>query len=250
MKLTKNLFTAALMTAVTTVIFGLVYPLAVTGLAQFIFPEQADGSLIRREDGAVVGSRLLNSDGSLQRWTGGSEPTIWRLACHYLFLDRLLPARLRPRPLFLDRDAAEDVDVDWVSGACLAVRRDALDGRLFDPAFFMYGEDMERWARMRRRGGRVVYTPSATVVHHHGQSMRRQTGPILLTAFKGPRAYFVMRHGRRTLWLYDLLTAAGFLLRWVMYSVRAAVPGGARFGPRAASSRAYLSRALQVMVGR
>lgn len=59
MRVTKNLFTAALMTAVTTIIFGLVYPLAVTGLAQVIFPEQANGSLIRREDGTVVGSRLI-----------------------------------------------------------------------------------------------------------------------------------------------------------------------------------------------
>jgi K+-transporting ATPase c subunit len=39
MRVTKNLLTAALMTFVTTVIFGLVYPLAVTGLAQVIFPD-------------------------------------------------------------------------------------------------------------------------------------------------------------------------------------------------------------------
>lgn len=59
MRVTKNLVTAALMTVVTTVIFGLVYPLAVTGLAQVIFPGKADGQLIRREDGTVVGSRLI-----------------------------------------------------------------------------------------------------------------------------------------------------------------------------------------------
>ena len=55
----KNLVTAVLMTIVTTVLFGLAYPLVVTGLAQVIFPENANGQLIRRADGAVIGSRLI-----------------------------------------------------------------------------------------------------------------------------------------------------------------------------------------------
>jgi len=55
----KNLTTAVLMTLVTTVLFGLVYPLVVTGLAQVIFPENANGQLIRSADGTVIGSRLI-----------------------------------------------------------------------------------------------------------------------------------------------------------------------------------------------
>jgi K+-transporting ATPase ATPase C chain len=55
----KNLITAILMTIVTTILLGLVYPLMVTGLAQVIFPDQANGSLIRRGDATVIGSRLL-----------------------------------------------------------------------------------------------------------------------------------------------------------------------------------------------
>ena len=55
----KNLITAVLMTVVTTILLGLVYPLVVTGLAQVIFPDQANGSLIKRVDGTVIGSRLL-----------------------------------------------------------------------------------------------------------------------------------------------------------------------------------------------
>jgi K+-transporting ATPase ATPase C chain len=55
----KNLVTAILMTIVTTLLLGLIYPLLVTGLAQVIFPEQANGSLIKSSDGAVLGSRLI-----------------------------------------------------------------------------------------------------------------------------------------------------------------------------------------------
>src|SRR5277367_117784 len=54
----QNLRIAILITIITTVIFGLIYPLAVTGLAQLLFPTQANGSLISR-NGQVVGSQLL-----------------------------------------------------------------------------------------------------------------------------------------------------------------------------------------------
>src|SRR5215510_6413534 len=55
----KNLITAVLFTIVTTIIFGLIYPLAVTGLAQIIFPDKANGQLIKRADGTIVGSRII-----------------------------------------------------------------------------------------------------------------------------------------------------------------------------------------------
>lgn len=55
----KNLITAILMTIVTTILLGLVYPLVVTGLAQVIFPDKANGQLIRGSDGTIVGSRLI-----------------------------------------------------------------------------------------------------------------------------------------------------------------------------------------------
>jgi len=55
----KNLLTAILMTIVTTILLGLIYPLLVTGLAQVAFPDQANGQLIRRTDGTIIGSRII-----------------------------------------------------------------------------------------------------------------------------------------------------------------------------------------------
>jgi potassium-transporting ATPase KdpC subunit len=54
----KNLIAAVLMTVATTVLLGFVYPLLITGIAQVIFPKQANGQLITR-DGVVIGSRLI-----------------------------------------------------------------------------------------------------------------------------------------------------------------------------------------------
>ena len=55
----KNLMTAVLMTIATTVLLGILYPLLVTGLAQLIFPTQANGQMIKGKDGVVIGSRLI-----------------------------------------------------------------------------------------------------------------------------------------------------------------------------------------------
>jgi potassium-transporting ATPase KdpC subunit len=54
----KNLHTAVLMTIATTILLGIIYPLVLTGIAQFLFPKQANGQLIQK-DGKVVGSAII-----------------------------------------------------------------------------------------------------------------------------------------------------------------------------------------------
>jgi len=58
MNIAKNLVTAVLMTIVTTLLLGIVYPLVVTGLAQALFPQKANGQLIER-GGKIIGSRII-----------------------------------------------------------------------------------------------------------------------------------------------------------------------------------------------
>src|SRR5271156_860359 len=55
----KNIVTAVLMMIATTVLLGILYPLLVTGIAQLVFPKQANGQLIQGKDGVVIGSQLI-----------------------------------------------------------------------------------------------------------------------------------------------------------------------------------------------
>ena len=201
----------------------------------------------RRVDVAVAGCRLLNGDRTLQRWTGGAYPRLLNLVNHYFFLDRLLPSAMRPMPLYLDRDVGQDMDVDWVSGACMILRGDRLNGRLFNPDYFMYGEDMELCHRLKIEGGRVVYTPVASIVHFQGESMKQQEGDVLLSSLKGPRQFYRQMRGGRGLWLYDLVTVGGFGLRWLLYAAGGLLRGGdARLQAKARSSQALMQRAWRV----
>ena len=64
--------------------------------------------------------------------------------------------------------------VDWVTGACLLVRKDAaLQAGLFDERYFMYEEDVDFCAALRAAGGHILFTPAAQVVHLRGRSLAR-----------------------------------------------------------------------------
>ncbi len=212
-----------------------------------------DGMLAHIDARPRVGAlacRLLNTDGSFQRWTAGAFPSARRAAVHAFCLDRLLPAALRPRSMYLSEDLPHDAEMDWVSGACMMLRREAVGDRIFDEAYFMYGEDTDLCHRLGQGGWVVLYSPCATVVHHAGRSMSKQSGEILLTSFKGPRQFYRSRNGPWTVWAYDLMIASGFLVRTMAY---AALAAGWRTGDgwsRAARSWSYARRAMLVMIGR
>jgi GT2 family glycosyltransferase len=209
-------------------------------------------ALVRHMDetpaAAVMGCRLLNADGSMQRWTGGAYPRLANLVSHYFFLDRLLPPRWRPMPLYLDRDVQHDIEVDWVSGAVMMLRADRLGGQLFNPHYFMYGEDMELCHRLKQAGGRVVYTPVASIVHYQGESMKQQDADVMLSSLKGPRQFYSHMRGDRGVWLYDLVTVAGFGLRAVLYRLASWLRGGdARLSAKSRASSDLMGRAWRIL---
>jgi N-acetylglucosaminyl-diphospho-decaprenol L-rhamnosyltransferase len=81
----------------------------------------------------------------------------------------------------LDADPARARDVDWVSGAAIWLRRDALDAvGGWDERYFMYVEDLDLCWRLQRAGWRVAYEPGGSVVHVQGASTSRRPYRMLL----------------------------------------------------------------------
>jgi N-acetylglucosaminyl-diphospho-decaprenol L-rhamnosyltransferase len=131
-------------------------------------------------DAAYVGPVLRNPDGSLQRSVRGF-PTLWRLATEYLFLRKLAP-RTRALNAFYAGGFEHDRirDAEFLMGACMLVRRTAVDevGPL-DERFFLFSEETDWCYRFRRAGWRVVFYPGAEAVHvggagHGGRMFREQ----------------------------------------------------------------------------
>lgn len=188
----------------------------------------------------ILGARLLNSDGSFQRASGGALPTLYNVAWHYLFLNQILPNRWSPQPTFMRNDPNDTLDVGWVSGAAMMIRREAIGNTIFDDRFFLYGEDLELCDRVQLSGWRVLYSSEATVVHHLRQSTARHSSvEILASPIKGNRAYFQIRHGRLRTWLYDLILTIGYLVRWLCFRLFSVLKQDAGFGGMAIVSRRY-----------
>src|ERR1700733_9673906 len=106
---------------------------------------------------AVVGPRLRNPDGSLQR-SVRADPTLWRLATEYLFLRKLAP-RSRALNAFYGAgfDYTQSGEVESLYGAALLVRAEAVDEvGLFDERFFMFSEETDWLHRFRAAGWKVL----------------------------------------------------------------------------------------------
>lgn len=143
-------------------------------------------------EAAVVGPKLLNIDGTLQRSVRG-EPTLWRLATEYLFIRKLAPRSKLLNPLYRgDFDHDRVAEVDWLFGPALLVRREAADAvGLFDEDFFMFSEEVDWMTRFRRAGWTVFFFPGAEVVHIGGAS---HGGRMYVENLRGHLRFFAKHH--------------------------------------------------------
>jgi N-acetylglucosaminyl-diphospho-decaprenol L-rhamnosyltransferase len=121
----------------------------------------------------IVGPCLVNTDGTLYP-SARAFPSMADALGHGV-LGLLWPGNpFSRRYQLLDWDHAGARRVDWVSGACFLVRREAWDAvGGFDPSYFMYLEDVDLCWRAGRAGWAVGYEPKAEIVHIQGVSADR-----------------------------------------------------------------------------
>ena len=169
-----------------------VEPGALDGLVRFLEDHPETG---------IAAPKLLNTDGTLQH-SCRRNYTLWTVLLRRTFLGRLFPnaAALR-RHLMLDYDHATVRAVDWVAGAAMVVRREALDDvGPMDERYFLYFEDVDWCTRMQARGWLVHYVPQFRMTHHWQRASK---------AF-GPAA---RRHLRAGLRFYDRWSGLLFVTR-------------------------------------
>jgi N-acetylglucosaminyl-diphospho-decaprenol L-rhamnosyltransferase len=144
-------------------------------------------------DVGVLGPQLLNPDGSVQS-SRRRFPTLAIAFFESTWLQPCAPRRVLERYYVLDRPDDEIQEVDWVKGAALMARAEAIrQVGLMDEDFFMYSEELDWCARFRKAGWRVVYLPPARIVHHEGKSSE-QVMPARHIHFQTSKIHYFRKH--------------------------------------------------------
>jgi GT2 family glycosyltransferase len=149
-------------------------------------------------EAAVVGPRLSNEDGTLQRSARGF-PTLWRLATEYFFLRKLAPSSRLLNAFYAGGfDHRDEREVDWLYGPALLVRREAADAvGLFDESFFLFSEETDWCYRFRKAGWDVLFYPGAEVVHVGGATTKQNWGPSFREQVRGHLRFLRKHRGAR-----------------------------------------------------
>src|SRR4051794_10412446 len=200
------------------------------------------GAMDARPDIGFASVRQLLPDGTLY-------PTIRRFPSPLRALGEALGAERLGRggAVLGERELAaapyeRETDADWLTGAFMLLRREALEGAgLLDERFFMSSEETDLCFRVKAAGWRVVHLPAMTIVHHAG---KRGTNPRMDAQYAFARRLFARKH------LPPASRAAYLAALGFRYGLRAVVPDRPGEGPAdGALRRESARRSLQTLAG-
>lgn len=144
-------------------------------------------------DIGLLGCMLLNSDGTLQQSFGYfnlgflSEVVQKFILNRYRKGNRLIGNYLR----WAHKNFRE---VDWIKGACIMARRQAIDAvGLMDENYFLYFEEIDLCNRVRKGGWKVCYTPEARMIHYEGKSTTINSDKAMIE-YRKSQLYFYKKH--------------------------------------------------------
>jgi hypothetical protein len=161
-------------------------------------------ALDERADAAAAGARLLRPNGSVQ-------PSAWRFPS---------PATAFVGALFLHRRftvqsrGERTRKVDWAQSAALLVRTEAArEVEWFDPAFFVYSDEVDFCRRLRDAGWRTLYVPSAEAIHHEQLSTGAVPERRIVELSRNRDRYMRKHHSAASAAAVRLLTAWAYAVR-------------------------------------
>ena len=149
-------------------------------------------------DVGLVGPQLLNSDGSVQS-SRRRFPTLLTGLFESTWLQSFAPRGVLRSYYVQDQPDDATQEVDWVTGACLLVRREVIHqvGAL-DEGFFMYSEELDWCRRIKLAGWKIVYLPEAKIIHYVGKSSDQVVAQRHIYFQTSKVRYFRKHHGALT----------------------------------------------------
>lgn len=188
--------------------------------------------LDKRPDAGAVGPQLLNFDDSIQ-------PSCRSFPCQRIYLwefsglSRLFPHHKlfsEWKMGYFDHKTLREVDQPM--GACLMIKRDALNSvGLLDRQFYMFYSEVDLCYRLRQNGWKIYFYPDATVYHHMGASVKKAKIKMILSTHKS--AYqFLKKHNigwKGTLYPIGFLIMMSAYLRIIVQTVKYGISRNGRF---------------------
>jgi len=186
--------------------------------------DQLIGFLENHPHACAVAPQLLNSDGTIQR-SCREFPTFTGMLYELLGFSRLFPnIEVFRTYKMLDWNHDDERQVDQPEGACLLIRKEALDeiGTL-DEGYFMLFEEVDWCYRAKQAGWEIWFTPQAQVIHHYGRSIKQAKARMILSSHRGMYRFW-FKHYRRGRWYLDAFAYLGLMslayLRIVSYLLK------------------------------
>ena len=172
---------------------------------------------------AVVGCRILNPDGTLQRNCFMSHSVLnFFLSATYLY-------KMFPENKFFGReemtwwDFSNAAEVEVVNGCFSLVRKKAIDQvGLMDETYFVYGDDVDWCYRFRKNGWKVMFSPEGQIAHIRGQTTKQMLRKFKLQLY-GSNLIFMKKHKSKPAFMAARFLIACFLFLRVPYWLAIAV---------------------------
>jgi len=170
-------------------------------------------------EAGVAGGQLLNSDGSRQN-SIANFPSLTTELLNKSLLRWLFPKRFPGK----ERNDLKPIKVDSVIGACMLVRREAVDQvGLLDEDYFLFLEETDWCFRMKRGGWKIYHIPQAEIIHFQGKSAGKETALAKIEYYRSRYLFFKKHRGffqwillliglNIKLWVEFILVVIGCLL--------------------------------------